>query len=183
MSKKLKFGGIIAVASAVLTLSVLLYLYLAAAVATVPTDTDIEAREAKQAHTEPEKPPTAKELLRLVNIERKKVGVAPLKVHENMTATAQWKAQHMSDNDYFKHNVPDTDNMLSVEMQPYTSICEIFSENITDNLVDEDNTAKQSIYNWINSKPHYKAMINPEYTLTGFGVSGTKIVQHFCIAR
>ena len=128
--------------------------------------------------------PDPQEMLELVNAERAKAGVKPLTIDENVQKSAQLKAEDMDRRNYFSHIVKGTKYTLTEEMAVYVrKSCKHSSENITDNLVDRDNTSEQSVYNWIHSPPHYKAMIDPKYTYTGFGVSGTKIVQHFCVAK
>jgi uncharacterized protein YkwD len=162
------------------------YAYIAV---TPPTEPD--NRQIQQVLTKYEDgPPTAEELLELVNAERSKVGVQPLKLDARLNQSAQWKADDMVTYSYFGHVKPSETGMNGVQ-KGYDltravdgkSECNEVSENITDNTVAEDNYSQMSFYSWKSSPPHYKAMINPEYTLTGFGVSGTKVVQHFCITR
>ena len=188
MKKKLLFGGIVSIA-------VIIPLYIATVVAfnfNRPAQTAkpaVASQEVTSKPVKPETPPTAEELLRLVNIEREKVGVKPLVIDANMTKTAQWKADDMHTRKYFSHFPATIDGVKNT--QKYTVnyenrlvlgvTCIESSENIVDNIVSND--SKTAVEAWVDSKPHYKAMINPDYTLTGFGISGTKIVQHFCIAR
>lgn len=129
------------------------------------------------------KPPTVDELLKLVNEERVKVGVAPLTVNSDVQRSAQLKAEDMYNNNYFSHIMPSTGKVLNQEMDNLLSAnCVDSSENIVDN--DKfSNTASGAVSAWKNSPPHYQAMIDGQYTQTGFGVAGDKIVQHFCIAR
>lgn len=129
-----------------------------------------------------EQPPAKDELLRLVNEERARAGVAPLVSDELLNQSAQYKAQDMLDRNYFDHKDPSTglNNGLRYARE-HGKECPLWiSENITDNVTDEDNTSAQAIRSWKNSEPHYKAMIDPRYETTGFGIAGTKIVQHFC---
>jgi len=129
-------------------------------------------------------PPDAQELLELVNAERARVGVAPLAIDDNVQKSAQLKADDMNNGNYFGHIMPSTGKVLNDEMKALlVSTCADSSENITDNTVAIDNYSLMSFNSWKNSAPHYKAMIDPNYTLTGFGISGTKVVQHFCIAK
>ena len=124
-------------------------------------------------------PPEIMEMLELVNNERAKVGVAPLVIDPKLNESAQMKADDMFTYKYFGHENHDG-------TQGYTYIrkvgatCGVGGENITDNVTEEDNNSMQSVYNWVHSPPHYKAMINPKQVTTGFGVSGTKVVEHFC---
>lgn len=127
-------------------------------------------------------PPDPQEMLELVNEERRKVGVEPLTIDENVQISAQLKADHMAEHDYFQHNIPGTEYTLTREMADYVNkSCSRSGENITDNLTDEENTTYRAMFNFIHSKPHYEALVNPEYTKVGFGVAGTKVVQHLCV--
>lgn len=130
-------------------------------------------------------PPTAEELLELVNAERASVGVAPLRIDSRLNLSAQWKSDDMAENNYFAHIKPGEtrNNGLDYLLEIDEGLCRTVSENMTDNTIAEDNYSQMSFNSWKKSPPHYKAMINPDYTLTGFGVSGTKVVQHFCIVR
>lgn len=142
-----------------------------------PVVTTVEAAEVVEA------PLTVDELLRLVNEERAKVGVAPLVINDKLNQSAQYKAQDMFDNNYFAHKVPGTDrnNGLDYLDSIDEGLCRNVSENVSWNKYG--NAPQSTMSSWINSPSHYKAMINPDYTYTGFGIAGDKIVEHFCIAN
>lgn len=117
----------------------------------------------------------------MVNEERGKVGVPPLEIDYNVQMSAQLKATDMRDRKYFSHNLPGKDYTLTKEMALFIGkSCSRSGENITDNLTDEDNTSRQTIDNFIKSRPHYEAIIAVKYTKIGFGIAGTKNVWHFC---
>ena len=128
-------------------------------------------------------PPTEQSILAAVNAERAKVGVAPLKLHPNISRTAQMKADDMIARNYRGHLMPDTNQPLTEEMrQLQAAVCVSASENLTwdDNVTN----TKQSMNSWLNSPSHKAAMLNSKYTYTGIGVGDGKIVvQHFCVAR
>ncbi len=142
------------------------------------TPTPVAQTQAIQKPTP--QPPTVDELLRLVNEERAKVGVAPLRVDERVQRSAQLKATDMDINNYASHIMPSTGKVLNAEMNALlVDACINSSENFRDN--DKFiNTTAEAMSAWINSKPHYTAMIDPRYESTGIGISGDKIVQHFC---
>lgn len=143
------------------------------------------------AQPEVEQPPTVEELLKLVNEERASVGVKPLQLDPLLNKSAQWKSDDMVNRNYFGHwpetmdGKPNTEKYtMNLELRIAVGrICVSSSENITDNLKPEYNRAGQAIANWRMSKPHYTAMVDPRYESTGFGISGTKIAQHFCDQR
>ena len=132
-------------------------------------------------------PPTAEELLELVNAERAKVGVAPLAIKETLTQSAQWKADDMAARNYFAHTDQDTgknnglDYFFSIDND-----CRNASENIRWTPLEA--STSQEVYNgWYNSPPHIAAIRNADYTLTGIAIAKDAdkyySVEHFCIAR
>ena len=175
----MKTRAVIIAILGLLTIAVAGYAYIAVTPPTEPDNGQIQQVKSKYE----DGPPTAEDLLELVNAEREKVGVAPLKIDANVQKSAQLKADDMAKNNYFDHVDANGKHGYEYIKDHAPNLCKQVSENITDNTVAEDNYSQMSFYSWKSSPPHYKAMINPEYTLTGFGVSGTKVVQHFCIAR
>lgn len=121
------------------------------------------------------------ELLDLTNAERAKVGAKPLKLDARLNETAQARSDDMMKRNYFSHYDPVTGKSLVNIGLTYPGLCQSASENITDNIYDNASAlARLAVGAWVNSPPHYKAMIDINYDLVGFGISGTKIVQHFC---
>lgn len=141
----------------------------------------IEAKEREQANKVVIKkdPPTAEKLLELVNKERAKVNVPALKLEQSLNKSAQLKADDMLKRNYFGHEDPDGKRGTTYIFEQLPS-CRRGGENITDNVVEAANSNSQIMSNWINSKLHYDAMVSDKYTITGFGIAGTKTVQHFC---
>lgn len=130
-----------------------------------------------------QKKPTVNGILALINEERAKVGAQPLVIDDNVQQSAQLKADDMSKNSYFSHIMPSTGKVLSPEMDKLlSSTCIDSSENIRDNDITI-NTNEEAVAAWKNSTPHYKALVDGRYSKTGIGISGDKIVQHFCIAK
>ena len=134
-------------------------------------------------------PPTAEELLELVNAERAKVGVVPLTIDENVQKSAQLKADDMAVNQYFSHIMPSTGKVLNDEMNSLlVQSCVDSSENIRAEL-SENSTSQSFMDGWVKSKPHIEAIKNSGYTKTGLAIAYDKpndryiAVEHFCIAR
>lgn len=146
---------------------------------------DEVAKTVQTAPTQVIQPPTTAELLTLVNAERAKNGVAPLTEDARLDASAQYKASDMAIRHYFSHFDPVT-GKDSHDMIFSTGInCVDSSENIVWNVdgkthKEMDNTSLGSVNAWIASPPHHKAMIDAKYSLTGFGISGDYVVEHFC---
>ena len=132
---------------------------------------------------EPEsKPPTVDELLRLVNEERAKVGVAPLVIDARLNQSAQKKADDMVKNNYFAHVSPVDGRQGYEYISDGVPGCVYGGENLRKNL-EANNTSLEAIKGWNSSLPHREAMVDSEYTKTGFGISGDKIVEHFCTLK
>ena len=139
--------------------------------------------QVSTAETETERPqlPTREELLRLVNKERRKVGVSPLTTDETLNRSAQWKAEDMERRDYFGHEDPDTGRKNGLDyLNKIGNRCLYISENLVDMEIERDTTAYYAITAFKNSEKHYRAMIDAKYDTTGFGIYDTTIVQHFC---
>ena len=124
-------------------------------------------------------PPEIMEMLELVNNERAKVGVAPLVIDPKLNESAQMKADDMFTYKYFGHENHDGTQGYTF-IRKVEATCGVGGENIADMMSKEYNNSFDAVDGWVNSPPHYKAMINPKQVTTGFGVSGTKVVEHFC---
>lgn len=144
-------------------------------------DSHINSQQTQQASTRPATPPTAGEMLALVNTERAKYGVAPLREDPRLDASAQYKASDMQLNGYFDHTSPISGrkNGLDFMTQIVGSDCSYVAENLNKNI-DQYNTSAVSVMKWTASTTHHETMIDAKYTLTGFGVSGNYVVEHFC---
>jgi uncharacterized protein YkwD len=117
-------------------------------------------------------------LLAAVNAERAKYGAPALVENPKLDQSAQAKACDEYDNHYFghvdsngKHGYQLAEEMLGLPGH--------YSENITQ---PTPVTTTQSMHNWNTSLAHHKAMINSSYSLTGFGVCGNQVVEHFYTA-
>lgn len=146
-------------------------------------DTYSQPQPVAQQPTVAPPPPTADELLRLVNEERAKVGVAPLKINLDVQKSAQLKADDMHKNHYFGHIMPSTGKVLNKEMDMLLSTnCIDSSENIYKQIPHA--TSVEAVEWWMHSPPHKKAELDPRYESVGFGISNNQIVvQHFCDER
>ena len=147
--------------------------------------------EAARVQTAPEKdkydvgPPDAQEMLELVNEERAKVGVAPLRLDERLNASAQEKADDMQNRDYYDHKSPDGTEGYSLVFKHMPNKCRYASENLA-NILIPDSNSRNPISTWMSStKGHREAILDKDYDLVGFGIAKDKygnslIVQHFC---
>lgn len=124
--------------------------------------------------------PNKDELLKLVNEERAKVGVAPLVVDERLNRSAQQKADDLFTNKYFGHIDKNGRQGYDIAHE-YAPDCFITSENLVWNK--SNGSSLSVVYAWMFSEPHRKALQNPDYIYTGFGIAGDKVVEHFCQPR
>lgn len=132
-------------------------------------------------------PPDAQEMLELVNQERAKVGVAPLKLDERLNASAQEKADDMQNRGYYDHKSPDGIEGYSLVFKHMPSKCRYASENLAEVSTTDNKfgSSRFTIDNWMHStKGHREAILDAKYSLVGFGISKQGydliVVQHFC---
>lgn len=132
-------------------------------------------------------PPDAQEMLELVNQERAKVGVAPLKLDERLNASAQEKADDMQNRDYYDHKSPDGIEGYSLVFKHMPNRCRYASENLAEVSITDSKfgSSRFTIDNWMHStKGHREAILDAKYSLVGFGISKQGydliVVQHFC---
>lgn len=129
-------------------------------------------------------PASRDEVFKLVNDERIKVGVAPLKMDERLNQSAQQKADDMAKYDYTEHINPLTGKHGYSYANDTGIVCEYVSENIFSGD-QQFISASESVKSWMESESHRKAILNPDNSLTGVGIatgSHGKVyqVQHFC---
>lgn len=130
-----------------------------------------------------EEPAKIGSLLDAVNEEREKKGIAPLIIHPSMQKNAQLKADDMWVKNYRAHNIPGTNSIYTAEMQKTADeACSKSGENFVYDLNNGETTTEQAMEWWLNSSDHKKAILDPEYVYTGFGIAGDSVVvQHFCV--
>lgn len=132
-------------------------------------------------------PPDAQEMLELVNQERAKVGVAPLRLDERLNASAREKADDMQNRGYYDHKSPAGIEGYSLVFKHMPNRCRYASENLA-KVSTTDNKFGSSYFtidNWMHStKGHREAILDAKYSLVGFGISKQGydliVVQHFC---
>lgn len=131
--------------------------------------------------------PTTQELLELVNKERAKEGVKPLKLDTKLNATAQQKADDMVRYNYFGHVNPSSKlHGYQLVFKANPGRCKTASENL-ELVTDGEPTSYWLMYDggWVDSEQHYKSIVNENYSTTGFGFATGKdgkfyAVEHFC---
>ena len=105
-----------------------------------------------------------KEVLRLVNSERAKEGIAPLTLHVKLSEVARLKSQDMKDKKYFDHISP-TYGSPSDMMQQFGISYSAVGENIAQGYRSPEDV----VTGWMNSEGHRRNIMNPIYTQIGIG--------------
>lgn len=127
--------------------------------------------------SESPKVPTPQDWLDAVNAERLKVGVPPLVLDQRLNQSAQRKANEMN-----LEGLDDTPHVNNQGVHGYAYAHESIPSCIvvSENLLWEYYTTIGGVNAWLKSPEHKKAMLDPKYTLTGFGIKGEFVVEHFC---
>ena len=101
-------------------------------------------------------------VLKLVNQEREKAGVAPLKLSTTLNSMANVRAIETSKN--FSHTRANGRTCFTIfdDFSMDYSCC-------GENLAAGNSTAAATVEQWINSPVHYSNMIDPEFTEIGIG--------------
>lgn len=121
----------------------------------------------------------AEDILKLVNEERKKRGIAGLSLSEELNELANLKAKDMVQNNYFDHTSP-TYGSLSDMMDEFGISFSTAGENIASGQASPQDVMK----GWMNSDGHRANILNPSFTKLGVGycdggIYGTIWVQMF----
>lgn len=104
------------------------------------------------------------QMVNLVNAERQKRGLQPLKVNLELTKVARVKAKDMIDNNYFSHHSPTYGSPFDM-MRQFGISYRTAGENLAGNQTVE--RAHQAL---MNSDGHRANILNPNYTEVGIGI-------------
>lgn len=137
-------------------------------------DSDANQPEERQA-----KSTQAEAVLKLVNQERSKVGLQPLKLSDKLTNIAYTKAKDMADKGYFSHNSPTYGSPFDMLKQFGVSY-----SYAGENIAAGQKSAEEVMNSWMNSSGHKANILNKNYTEIGVGFFrggeyGTEWVQLF----
>jgi len=113
---------------------------------------------------------TAYELrvLELVNIERQKAGVHPLKLDPALTRGARAKSQDMADNRYFSHTSPTYGSFGSM-LKAFGIRYRYAGENIASGY----RTPEAAVKGWMNSSGHRANILSSKFNKMGVGYAYT----------
>lgn len=108
------------------------------------------------------------EVIRLVNIERSKAGVAPLSANWELSRVARYKSQDMINKGYFSHQSPTYGSPFDM-MQNFGLRFSAAGENIAYG----QRTPGEVMNSWMNSPGHRGNILSPSFTQIGVGVAKT----------
>ncbi|ETT82672.1 CAP domain-containing protein [Viridibacillus sp. FSL R5-0477] len=129
---------------------------------------------------EPVKKPETKPLtfseqvVNLMNVERKKVGVEPLKIDKRLEKTATLKSEDMRDLQYFSHTSPTYGSPFDM-MRKYGISYYYAGENIAAGK----STPEAVMNSWMNSPGHKANMLNSRFTHIGVGYANGGPYRHY----
>ena len=106
----------------------------------------------------------ATEVLNLVNAERAKQNLAPLKLNAQLSKVAQLKSEDMKNNNYFSHTSPTYGSPFDMIKQ--------FGINYSyagENIAKGQKTASAVVNAWMNSEGHRANILNKNFTDMGIG--------------
>lgn len=107
-----------------------------------------------------------KEVLRLVNVERSKMGLKELTLNTELSRVATLKSQDMIDKNYFSHTSPTYGSPFDM-MKKFNISYRIAGENIAMG----QKTPAQVVEAWMNSEGHRANILNANYTDLGVGIA------------
>lgn len=107
-----------------------------------------------------------KKVVDLVNAERSKAGLKPLKMNTQLSKTATLKSQDMAKNNYFDHNSPTYGSPFDM-MKQYG----ISYRTAGENIAMGQTSPEQVMQGWMNSPGHRANILNSSFTQIGVGIA------------
>ncbi|WP_339061619.1 SafA/ExsA family spore coat assembly protein [Tepidibacillus marianensis] len=104
------------------------------------------------------------QVIQLVNLERSKRGLKPLKANWELSRVARYKSQDMRDRNYFDHTSPTYGSPFTM-MKAFGIRFSYAGENIAMGQT----SAWQVMQGWMNSPGHRQNILSPNYTEIGVG--------------
>ncbi len=144
-------------------------------VPTQPTTPDTQLEPTKPATPSPAPAPAPvedysglsqdeAEVVRLVNIERQKAGLGPLKASSQLSDVARMKSKDMAENNYFSHTSPTYGSPFDM-MKQFGITYRTAGENIAKGYL-----SPSSVMNgWMNSSGHRANILNESFGTIGVG--------------
>lgn len=106
------------------------------------------------------------QMLNLINQHRAANGAAPLQFSDTLNKAAQWKSEHMANENYFAHDD------IPIGRGWYQRILDCgytYNTYVGENIAAGNSGAQATFNQWLNSPGHKLNMINNNYTAIGIG--------------
>lgn len=116
------------------------------------------------------------EVVRLVNEERAKEGLAPLEIDETAMSLARAKSQDMVDRDYFSHEDPSDGSYMYKQLSTYFYTA-------GENIAWGQRTPEAVVEAWMKSEGHRANILSENFEYIGVGFVDYKWTQMFGGAR
>lgn len=104
------------------------------------------------------------QVINLVNQERAKAGLSPLKANLELSRVARIKSEDMRDNRYFSHDSPNYGSPFDM-MRHYG----ISYRTAAENIAAGQRSPQEVVQAWMNSEGHRRNIMNPNMTEIGVG--------------
>jgi uncharacterized YkwD family protein/spore coat assembly protein SafA len=109
------------------------------------------------------------EVIRLVNVERSRAGLSPLKMNWELSRVARYKSADMANKGYFSHNSPTYGTPFQM-MENFGLRFTAASENIAYG----QRTPAEVVRDWMNSPGHRSNIMSGSYNEIGVGLAKNK---------
>jgi uncharacterized YkwD family protein len=116
-------------------------------------------------------------MINLVNQERQKAGVAPLKIDLELSRVARIKSQDMRDKGYFSHTSPTYGSPFDM-MKSFGITYRTAGENIA-----KHSSVESAHTGLMNSEGHRKNILNPSFTHIGIGIVDGRYYTQMFVGR
>jgi len=115
-----------------------------------------------------------RQVIELVNQERRANGLPPLKHEPSLTDAARWYAKDMMDDDYFGpgHDTYDRSGGSLVRVCDWSARIGAFytgGDALGENIADDYSSPREAVTGWMRSSGHRANILNGDYRETGVG--------------
>ncbi|WP_246258755.1 CAP domain-containing protein [Kroppenstedtia pulmonis] len=104
------------------------------------------------------------EVVELVNQERAKHNLKPLRADDKLSVVARMKSKDMAEKNYFSHDSPTYGSPFDM-MKKHG----ILFKSAAENIAAGQTTAQQVVTGWMNSQGHRENILNPNFDTIGVG--------------
>ena len=110
-----------------------------------------------------------REVVALVNEERRRIGLEPYSHNQNLSEVARTKSEDMRDNNYFSHQSPTYGSPFDMLNQ-----FGIQYRTAGENIARGQRTPQEVVNSWMNSPGHRRNILSQEFTEIGVGFAQTE---------